>query len=82
MTQPRSLRVAFLGNDAWSVPSLDAIAGSRHRVVEVGTAEPKPAGRGSHLTPTPVAVEAERLGLRLLQSPTVRTGPGFEGLST
>lgn len=81
MTQTRALRVAFLGNDAWSVPSLAAIAGSQHQVVEVVTAEPKPAGRGSHLTPTLVAVEAERLGLPLLQTPTVKRGPGSEELS-
>jgi methionyl-tRNA formyltransferase len=82
MTETRSLRVAFLGNDAWSVPSLAAIAHSRHAVVKVVTAEPKPAGRGSHLTPTLVAVEAERLGLPLLQTPTVKTGAGFEEVST
>jgi methionyl-tRNA formyltransferase len=82
MTQTRSLRVAFLGNDPWSVPSLGAIAASEHQVVIVMTAEPKPAGRGSHLTPTLVAVEAERLGLPLLQTPTAKTGPGLEGLST
>ena len=80
MTETRSLRVAFLGNDAWSVPSLGAIA--RHLVVTVVTAEPKPAGRGNELTPTPVAVEAERLGLPLLQTSTVRTGAGFKELST
>lgn len=82
MTQIRSLRVAFLGNDAWSVPSLGAIARSGHRVVRVVTAEPKPAGRGSRLTPTHVAVEAERLGLPMHQTPTVKAGSGFEELST
>lgn len=82
MTQIRSLRVAFLGNDAWSVPSLGAVARSGHRVVQVVTAEAKPAGRGSRLTPTHVAVEAERLGLPLLQAPTVKTGSGFEELSS
>ncbi|HEX5950941.1 MAG TPA: methionyl-tRNA formyltransferase, partial [Actinomycetota bacterium] len=60
MTHTRSLRVAFLGNDAWSVPSLGAIARTAHDVVKVVTAEPKPAGRGGYLTPTLVAVEAER----------------------
>lgn len=81
MTQTHSLRVAFLGNDPWSVPSLHAIATSRHVLVEVVTAEPKPAGRGSRLTQTLVAVEAERLDLPLRQTPTVRTGPAFDGLS-
>jgi methionyl-tRNA formyltransferase len=81
MTETRSLRVAFLGNDAWSVPSLDALARSPHFVVAVLTAEPKPAGRGNELTPTSVADEADRLGLPLIQTSTVKTGPGFKDLS-
>jgi methionyl-tRNA formyltransferase len=82
MTETRSLRVAFLGNDAWSVPSLGALARSPHLVVAVVTAEPKPAGRGNELTRTPVASEAERLGLPLIQTSTVKTGEGFKALST
>ncbi len=82
MTQTRPLRVAFLGNDAWSVPSLAALARSPHQVVAVVTAEPKPAGRGNELTPTPVALEAERLGLPLFPTSTVKTGQGFKDLST
>jgi len=82
MTETRSLRVAFLGNDEWSVPSLGALARSRHHVVAVVTAEPKPAGRGNELRPTPVAAETQRLGLPLIQTATVKTGEGFKALST
>ena len=82
MTGTRSLRVAFLGNDVWSVASLAALARSPHHVVSVVTSEPKTAGRGNELTPTPVALEAERLGLPLLQTSTVKTGQGFKDLST
>lgn len=81
MSEGRSLRVAFLGNDAWSVPSLAAIATSRHTVVAVVTAEAKPAGRGNVLTPTPVATAASELGLPLIEVDTVKTGPGFKQLS-
>jgi methionyl-tRNA formyltransferase len=81
MSEGRSLRVAFLGNDAWSVPSLEAIARSRHVVVAVVTAVPKPAGRGNALTPTPVALAARALGLPLIEVETVKTGPGFKQLS-
>jgi methionyl-tRNA formyltransferase len=77
----RSLRVAFLGNDAWSVPSLGALASSRHLVVMVVTAVPKPAGRGNVLTPTAVATSAKRLALPLQEVSTVKSGPGFRGLS-
>lgn len=79
--EPRSLRVAFLGNDAWSVPALRALAASRHPVVAVVTAVPKPAGRGNEPRPTPVAEEARRLGLPLIEVETVKTGPGFKQLA-
>lgn len=73
--------MAFLGNDAWSVPSLEALAASAHEVVLVVTAEPKPAGRGNELTPTPVAEAARRLGLPLAEVESVKSGAGFKQLS-
>jgi len=74
------LRVAFLGNDRWSVPSLEALAGSRHEVVLVVTRPPRPGRRGAGPVPTPVARAARTLGLPLLQTPTVRSGEGLERL--
>jgi methionyl-tRNA formyltransferase len=76
------VRVTFLGNDRWSVPSLEALAASSHDVVGVVTAQPKPAGRGNELTPTPVADAARTLGLPLAEVDTVKTGPGFKALAT
>ncbi|MEX2407215.1 MAG: methionyl-tRNA formyltransferase, partial [Actinomycetota bacterium] len=78
----RSVRVAFLGNDAWSVPSLRALAGSPHEIAIVITAAPKPAGRGNELTPTPVAEAALLLGLPLAEVETVKTGAGFKDLAS
>lgn len=78
----RSLRVAFLGNDPWSVPSLEALHSSSHEVVIVITAAPKPAGRGNELTPTAVATSARALGLPLAEVETLRAGPGFKELAT
>ena len=75
-----SLRVAFLGNDEWSVPSLEALAGSAHDVALVVTRVPRPARRGGALRPTPVAAAAIRLGLPLAEVETVRSGQGFERL--
>ncbi len=69
------LRVAFLGNDRWSVPPLEALAASRHDVALVVTLPPRPGRRGGGPAPTPVAVAARSLG-----TPTVRQGPGLEGL--
>lgn len=81
MAEPRSLRLAFLGNDAWSVPSLEALADSGHEVAVVATRVPRPAGRGNELRQTPVAEAAGRLGLRLAEVETVKTGPGFKDLA-
>jgi methionyl-tRNA formyltransferase len=76
-----SVRVVFLGNDRWSVPSLEAMAGEPEiDVALVVTNAPKPAGRGSVLTPTPVADAARRMRLPVLETDGVNAGPGFEAL--
>ena len=77
----RSVRVSFLGNDAWSVPSLEALASSSHQVVLVVTAEPKPAGRGNELRPTAVAEAARAMELPLAEVDTVKAGSGFKALA-
>lgn len=74
------MRVAFLGNDAWSAPSLEALAGSSHDVALVATRDPRPAGRGGRPRPTAVAEAARRLGLSLLETPTVKRDPGLKAL--
>jgi methionyl-tRNA formyltransferase len=76
----RSVRVAFLGNDAWSVPSLRALAGSRHEVVAVVTATPRPSGRGNRQSPTPVAEATLALGLPLAEVESAAGGDGFRRL--
>ncbi len=76
-----SVRVAFLGNDRWSVPSLEAMAGEPEiDVVLVITNPPKPAGRGAKHTPTPVAEAARRMDLPLLEADGVRAGAGLDAL--
>ena len=74
------LRIAYLGNDPWSVPPLAALAASEHRPVLVATRVPRPARRGSAVVPTPVAEEARRLGLPLREIETVKRGEGFDAL--
>jgi methionyl-tRNA formyltransferase len=75
------MRVAFLGNDEWSVPSLRALAAADDVEVElVLTNPPRPAGRGSHLTPTAVADAVGELDLPLLEVGRVRDGEGFDAL--
>jgi len=75
------LRVAFLGNDPWSVPTLRALSRSDDvDVALVVTNPPRPAGRGSKLTPTAVAELARAAGNPLLEVAGVRDGEGFEAL--
>jgi methionyl-tRNA formyltransferase len=75
------MRVAFLGNDPWSVPTMRALsAASDVDVALVVTNPPRPAGRGSRLTPTAVADAAEAAGLPLLEVAGVKTGEGFAAL--
>ncbi len=66
------MNILFMGSAAFAVPTLRALAASRHRVLEVVSQPDKPAGRGRHLTPCPVAAAARELGLPLYQPPGVR----------
>lgn len=74
------MRAAFLGNASWSVPSLDALAGSDHEVAVVITRDPRPAGRGGRLRPTAVADAARRLGLVVVETPSAARAEGLEAL--
>jgi methionyl-tRNA formyltransferase len=75
------MRVAFLGNDPWSVAPLRALVEADDVEVElVVTNPPRPAGRGSKLTPTAVADAARTMGLEVLEVPGVRGGDGFDAL--
>ena len=75
------MRIAFLGNDPWSVPPLEALAHDRDsEVALVLTNPPRPAGRGSRLTPTAVAEAATRLGLPLAEVAGVRAD-GLQALA-
>ncbi len=74
------MRVVFLGNDPWSVPSLEAVAESGHDVALVITREPRPAGRGRAPRPTAVADAARRHGLPLHETATVKEGSGLQAL--
>jgi methionyl-tRNA formyltransferase len=77
------MRVAFLGNDSWSVAPLRALADAPDIEVElVVTNPPRPAGRGSQLTPTAVANAARSLDLPLLEVDRIRDGEGFDALDS
>jgi methionyl-tRNA formyltransferase len=75
------MRVAFLGNDAWSVAPLRALVEAADIDVDVVvTNPPRPAGRGSRLTATAVADAARAMDVSLLEVDRVRDGQGFDAL--
>ena len=63
------MRLVFAGTPEVALPSLQAIADSRHELVGVVTRPDAPAGRGRTLRPSPVARLAEELGV-----PTLKPG--------
>lgn len=52
-----------MGTPDFAVPALRALHAAGHEVVRVYTQPPRPAGRGKKLMPSPVQIEAERLGV-------------------
>ena len=54
-----------MGTPDFAVPALRALVAAGHEIACVYTQPPRPAGRGKKLMPSPVQIEAERLGLEV-----------------
>ena len=81
MVAAAPLRVVFFGTPSFAVPTLDALLGSRHRVVAVVTQPDRPRGRGQKTSDAPVKARAVAAGLPVFQPERMRD-PGFvAGLS-
>lgn len=65
------MRIVFAGTPEFAVPSLRALVASGHEVVGVLTREDAPLGRKRVLTPSPVAVAAEELGIPVFRANTL-----------
>lgn len=65
------MRLAFAGTPDVALPSLEAIAASRHDVALVITRPDARRGRGRALAASPVAEQAERLGIPVLKPTTL-----------
>jgi methionyl-tRNA formyltransferase len=63
-----SLRIVFAGSPDAAVPSLRTLAAGPHELAAVITREDSPHGRKRTLTPTPVALAAEELGLPVIRA--------------
>lgn len=73
---PDTLRILFLGSPEFAVPTLRALASSRHHVVGVITQPDRPRGRGQHVGPGPVKAAAVALGLTVWQPERIKE-PGL-----
>jgi methionyl-tRNA formyltransferase len=67
------LRLIFMGTPEFAVPTLLELVTHGHEIAAVYTRAAKPAGRGMKLQPTPVEVEASRLGIPVLTPTTLKT---------
>jgi methionyl-tRNA formyltransferase len=61
------VRIVFGGTPDVAIPSLDALADSRHELVAVLTRPDAPSGRGKKLAASPVAERAAELGIDVLK---------------
>jgi methionyl-tRNA formyltransferase len=72
------LRLIFMGTPEFSVPTLLELVAHGHEIAAVYTRAAKPAGRGMKLQPTPVEVEARRLGIPVETPTTLKTPEALE----
>jgi methionyl-tRNA formyltransferase len=69
------MRVVFFGTPDFATPTLAALAADERFDVRLVVTQPdRPAGRGRKLERSPVALAAERLGLPLYQTATLKSG--------
>ncbi len=61
------MRLIFMGSPEAALPTLQALLDSSHQIVAVVTQPDRPAGRGQHQQPCPVAALAGKEGLPLHQ---------------
>jgi methionyl-tRNA formyltransferase len=66
------VRIVFFGTPGFAVPSLEALAASRHQVVALVSQPDKPKGRGHQLHPTPTKAFAGSHGIPVLQPAAIR----------
>jgi methionyl-tRNA formyltransferase len=73
-----TLRLIFMGTPAFAVPCLLEIVGHGYELAAVYTRAPKPAGRGLEPKASPVACEAQRLGVPVLTPSSLKGADAAE----
>ena len=81
MTEPRDLRIVFMGTPEFASVNLRALISAGFNVVLCCCQPDKPVGRKQILTPPPVKVEAEKSGIEVYQPSTLRTDEAFVKIS-
>ena len=76
------MRVIFMGNPEFALPTLQALIHSNHEVVGVVSNPPKPMGRGRYLRSTPVGEFSQKNNLNLIEADSLKSPELVEELAT
>lgn len=76
------MRIVFMGTPDFAVNALQSLYDGGHEIVGVFTQPDKPQGRKMVLTPPPVKVCAESLGLTVYQPKSVKTSEALDILKS
>ena len=75
------MRVIFMGNPEFALPTLKVLLSSRHDVVAVVSNPPKPIGRGRKLRSTAVGQFAKENNLNLIETESLKSAELHDQLS-
>jgi methionyl-tRNA formyltransferase len=75
------MKVVFAGTPEFSLPPLQVLLDSPHEVVAVYTQPDRPAGRGRHVTASPVKQLATEYGVPVCQPASLRDADAVEELA-
>lgn len=81
MTDPRDLRIVFMGTPEFAAVNLRALIDGGFNVVLCCCQPDKPVGRKQILTPPPVKVVAQEKGIEVFQPATLKTDEAFNVIS-
>lgn len=75
------MRIIFMGNPDFAVPSLQRISKSSHKIIAVVSNPPKRIGRGNKIKETAVGISAKAMEIPLLQPPKLNDKQFLQYLS-
>ncbi len=74
------MKIVFMGTPTLAAETLSAVVEAGHEVVACYTKQRRPVGRKQIVTPTPVAVMAEQLGIDCFEPNSMKDGTEYERL--